>query len=177
MPSVILGIADYDAIRIKLGVTVDDLPNSELDSLAVLQVADAFISDMVPTYTAIIAGGGHAATYLKAAEVCFAAALAIDGLIVKRGQRFRLGSYSEYEAQNDFLAFQDRLRSECGAYLILMDPTSVPPLPKILVAGGPTSGGTSWPAVIDQWFARIQPHYIAWLRDGGLHSFSWIVQP
>jgi len=178
----ILQTTDYPAIRAKLGIGVDDLPDSDIDTIGLLPVAEAMIFVVATDYATLLAGGGVNKTFLQASTLCLCAALACTKLEMQRSQSYRLGDYTESETKiKDWGAMRDRLIAESGQYLLLINSGVVPAgratRPTLFAASGPTSSGTSWPKRIEQWQGRITPHVLTWLDDGGLKRYSWEGQP
>lgn len=174
----ILQTSDYPAIRAKLGVTTNDLPDADIDTIGLLPVTEAMIMSFVTDYATILSGGGNNSTFLKAATLCWCAALAAYAkLQVQRGQSFRVGDYQESETKVDWMALGDKLALEARGYMLLISTHTPTTRNKLLVVAGPTSSSSNWPTVIAQWIARIQPHFATWLSDGGVKLYSWENQP
>lgn len=173
---ILTGTSDYNALRIKLGVTTDDLPDADITTLGILDVAEAMVTSLVTDYVTIMAGSGANKVFLQAGTLALCAALAIPKLEMQRSQSFREGDYSESETKADWSALLDKYLMESKAYLMRIG-THTHTRRTLLVASGPTSSSSTWPSQIGQWIARVRPHVLTWLSDGGIKQFSWENQP
>jgi len=172
-------VTDYNAIRAKMGVTVNDLPDADLDSVALIPVAEALIMNLVTTWAAIMSGSGSDKIFLQAGAVCIAGALACTAkLKMQRSQSFKLVDYQESETKVNFDTMREALLLEGRGYLYMISSIMTKPVhTNAFTATGPTSSGLNWPTIIDQWFARIHPHIITWLSDDGQKLYPWENNP
>lgn len=174
MTTVILATADYPAIRYKLGIQVEELPDLEIDSIGLLQVAEAQIMAVVTDYASL---SGSNQVFCKAATLALCASFACGALNVKRGQAFKLGEMSESETKMDWISRQKSLLDEARGYILQISTHAQSARPKLFAAGGPTSSGTNWPTLVDQWYGKVQPALMRWLRDNGQRLYGWENQP
>jgi hypothetical protein len=172
----ILQTSDYPSIRAKLGVTTDDLPDVDIDTIGLLPYAEAMVTSLVADYVTILAGGGANKTFLQAGTLCLCGALAVAKLEMQRGQAFKEGDYSESETKVDWGAKRAELLLESKKCLLSIS-THTHIRRTLFSATGPTSSSSNWPSEVQRWFARIQPHVLTWLSDSGLKKYSWENQP
>jgi len=170
-------ITSYDAIRMKCGVTANDLPDTDLDSVGLVPIAEALVESLITDWSAIMLAGGANKVFLQAGAVCIAGALAVVKLQVQRGQSFKLVDYQESETKVDWDKMREALLKEGKGYLYLISTHGAITRTKLLIASGPTSSSANWPSQVDQWFARIHPHIITWLSDDGMKKNSWENNP
>ncbi len=173
----ILQQANYNDIRIKLGVDTNDLSDLDIDSIGLLPIAEAQVQQLVTDYATILANGGVNKIFLQAATINLCAALAINKIQMQRAQSYTLAEYSESELKVDWEALRASLLEEGKGYLMQIS-THTRTRRTLFAATGPTSSASSWPSVVDQWYARLVPHVINWLKDGdGFMKYGWENQP
>jgi hypothetical protein len=167
---------DYNAIRVKAGITTDDLSDADIDTIGLLPVAEAEITSVVTDYAAILAAGGANKVFLQAAAISLCAALATGLLEMKRSQSFKLADYSESESKVDWKAKVTMLMQEAQGYLMRIS-THAHTRRTLFSATGPTSSASSWPLELQRWYARVQPHVLTWIIEGGQRLYGWEQQP
>lgn len=95
----ITGYAEcYDELRGIIGISADDLPNTEIDSMPMLPAADLEVSRLVPTYADIVAANDDHLIDLRMAVLYLGVANILPSLKVRllameddgktKGQRF-----------------------------------------------------------------------------------------
>jgi hypothetical protein len=174
---ILTGTTDYAAIRTRLGVTTDDLPDADITTIGLLPVAEALVEQLVTDWATIMAGVGPNKVFLQAATLALCGALAVRKLELQRGQSFRQGDYAESETKVDWNTLRDELLLESRDYLLKIS-THIPTTRrKLFGASGPTSSAAAWPVVVQQWFGKLTPHVMMWLSDGGQRRYDWEQQP
>ncbi len=177
MPDILTAAADYNALRFRLGVTTDDLPDAEITSLALLEIAEALVKQLVTDWATIMGGTTVDRTFLRTGTLALVAAFATRKLELQRGQSFTVGGHSESATKMSWSELRAELMQECQS-LFLMISTHVPTSrPRLLIASGPTSSGSTWPTLVSQWVARVEPHLVTWLDTNGVISHGWENHP
>ena len=162
--SVILTSADYDGIRALLDASTSELPNSALDTIGLVPLANAYLSNIVPDFSAL---SGNDVTFAKAAATYLVAAASIQIVQFKRSQTTKLGDMEESNYKNvDWEKLRTDLK-EMAASLIYRLTTVANSLvvPTVFSVSGPTSSGYNRPNYLETWFARIEPKVITWLNS------------
>lgn len=166
----ILVPANYPDLRYRLGITTDDLPDAQLESIGILQIAEQQIKDLVTDWASLT---GANALYLKAAVLSFAAALAILPIEMNRAQSFHSNSYSESETKVKWGELRAELMGEARSFLLRITTHLITARQPLMVLAGATSSGANWPATIDRWIARAEPMLYTWLDSPRTMRYGW----
>lgn len=134
MPNKILTSPGWEGrIRSKLGVDAAYLPDADLQQPEIIDIAEANIIDMVPSYASMT---GSDRVYLEAATVCECAILACPSMPARLPAKEQ-GPHVTYELDTDWTKLQAILGVDRDGYLT-----------KIVDAGGlatvPHFGVISW---------------------------------
>jgi hypothetical protein len=153
----ILVEADYPAIRAKIGVQAEELPDTEIETIGLLTAAETLIKQAATDWATLT---GANRTNLKIATVALAAAMAITPVRVKRGQSFQIAEYRESETKADWDTMRAELLQESRMYLLMISTNAI--LTRL---------------EIERWYARITPIVVDWLKDDGFMRYGWENMP
>jgi hypothetical protein len=80
---ILTGTTYYGEIRGRLGVSLSDLPNDDIDARSVMNIAENKVIESVPDYATLISLAGIDADYVYTAAICMVAAILAPSMGVR----------------------------------------------------------------------------------------------
>src|SRR5437588_340719 len=122
---VIITKADYPSIRTKLGITIDDLSDDEIETINLLQVSESSLTQLVTDYATIIAGTGNNKVFLQAACVSLCAAYAVTNVMMKNSRSYHFAEYYETGIRVKWGDLQAELLLEAKKFLLKISTVAI----------------------------------------------------